>query len=65
MQKSIEKLEEYISKLKEYTKKIYTCGDRNSYSKTDIDATFMRMKEDAMKNSSRGVFCSNKARYEF
>ena len=29
---------------------MYTCGDRNSYSKTDTDATFMRMKEDAMKN---------------
>ena len=29
---------------------MYTCGDRNSYSKTDKDATFMRMKEDAMKN---------------
>lgn len=25
-------------------------GKRNSYSKTDHDATFMRMKEDAMKN---------------
>ena len=25
-------------------------GKRNSYSKTDEDATFMRMKEDAMKN---------------
>ena len=25
-------------------------GDRNSYSKTDKDATFMRMKEDHMKN---------------
>lgn len=25
-------------------------GDRNSYSKTDTDATFMRMKEDHMKN---------------
>ena len=24
--------------------------DRNSYSKTDYDATFMRMKEDHMKN---------------
>ncbi|MGW9857412.1 hypothetical protein ACUXIR_001868 [Staphylococcus hominis] len=24
--------------------------DRNSYSKTDHDATFMRMKEDHMKN---------------
>ena len=50
LQKSIEKLEEYLSKFKEYNKKVYTCGSRNSYSKTDVDATFMRMKEDAMKN---------------
>ena len=50
LQKSIEKLEEYLSKFKEYNQKVYTCGDRNSYSKTDKDATFMRMKEDAMKN---------------
>jgi len=26
------------------------CGERNSYSKTDLDATFMRMKKDAMLN---------------
>ena len=25
-------------------------GERNSYSKTDLDATFMRMKEDHMQN---------------
>ena len=50
LQKSMESLESYIDKLKEYTKKIHVCGDRNSYSKTDPDATFMRMKEDAMKN---------------
>lgn len=50
LQRSIEDLEEYLAKLKEYTKKVYTCGNRNSYSKTDVDATFMRMKEDAMKN---------------
>ena len=50
LQRSIEKLEEYLSKSKEYIHKVYTCGDRNSYSKTDTDATFMRMKEDAMKN---------------
>ena len=25
-------------------------GNRNSFAKTDTDATFMRMKEDAMKN---------------
>lgn len=50
LQQSIEKLEEYLNKLKEYTQKIHICGERNSYSKTDNDATFMRMKEDAMKN---------------
>ena len=50
VQKSIETLESYIDKLKEYTKKIHVCGERNSYSKTDPDATFMRMKEDAMMN---------------
>jgi hypothetical protein len=26
------------------------CGKRNSYSKTDTDAAFMRMKEDRMRN---------------
>lgn len=50
LQRSIEKLEEYLDKLKEYTQKIHICGKRNSYSKTDHDATFMRMKEDAMGN---------------
>ena len=50
LQKSLETLETYIAKLKEYHKKLYVCGDRNSYSKTDPDATFMRMKEDAMLN---------------
>lgn len=50
LQRSIEKLEEYLEKLKGYTQKIHICGDRNSFSKTDNDATFMRMKEDAMGN---------------
>ena len=50
LQKSIETLEDYLSRLKKYTQQIHTCGERNSYSKTDTDATFMRMKEDAMGN---------------
>ena len=50
LQKSIETLEKYLKKLKEYNQKLYICGERNSYSKTDHDATFMRMKEDAMGN---------------
>ena len=50
-QRHYEKLVYYTSKLKEYVQKIKTCGpDRNSYSKTDTDATFMRMKKDYMGN---------------
>lgn len=39
-----------LPKLQEYEEKLTVCGERNSYSKTDPDATFMRMKEDHMKN---------------
>ena len=50
LQKSIETLEDYLSRFKKYNQEIHICGERNSYSKTDHDATFMRMKEDAMGN---------------
>ena len=50
LQKSIETLEDYLSRLKTYNQALHICGERNSYSKTDHDATFMRMKEDAMGN---------------
>lgn len=50
LQKSIELAESYLAKINEYAKKLHICGDRNSYSKTDTDATFMRLKEDAMLN---------------
>lgn len=50
LQKCIETLEDYSSRLKEYNQKIHICGEWNSYSQTDRDATFMRMKEDAMGN---------------
>ena len=50
LQRTMETLDSYISRLKDYTKKLHICGDRNSFSKTDDEATFMRMKEDAMKN---------------
>ncbi len=50
-QRYYEKLERYLNKLKEYADRIQTCGDkRNSYSKTDKDATFMRVKRDYMGN---------------
>ena len=34
----------------EYKTQIATAGQRNSYSKTDHDATFMRLKENLMRN---------------
>lgn len=34
----------------EYKAQMATAGQRNSYSKTDHDATFMRLKEDPMRN---------------
>lgn len=40
----------YLNRLKKYNQQIHICAERNSYSKTDHDATFMRMKEDAMGN---------------
>ena len=50
LQKAVEELEAYIERTKKYIMEKYICGDRNSYSKTDHDATFMRLKEDAMRN---------------
>lgn len=50
LQRHIEQLEFFLEKAKEYNQKIHHCKGRNSYSRTDRDATFMRMKEDAMKN---------------
>ncbi len=41
---------ESVAKLDEYDNHLDMLGERNSYSKTDPDATFMRMKEDAMNN---------------
>lgn len=49
-QRAMEQVEAWLTKLKQYTNELYICGDRNSYSKTDHDATFMHMKEDHMQN---------------
>lgn len=50
-QRHVEQLIEYRDKLSEYVQKLEICGeDRNSYSKTDTSATFMRMKRDYMGN---------------
>ena len=51
MRKAVEKVRtEKAPKMRGYEEKLEILGNRNSYSKTDPDATFMRMKEDAMNN---------------
>ena len=50
LQRDIEALESSLEKIREYEKKLHICGSRNSYSKTDPDATFMHMKDDHMMN---------------
>jgi len=50
-QRQYELLRSYTEKLEEYIEKVQICGpERNSYSKTDRDATFMRVKSDYMGN---------------
>ena len=50
-QRYYEDLKGYTEKRKEYVERLRICGpNRNSYSKTDHDATFMRMKKDYMGN---------------
>ena len=50
-QRNYEQLSRYTDKLRTYIEHIRICGEeRNSYSKTDHDATFMRMKRDYMGN---------------
>ena len=48
--KQLKELEKHRDKLNEYDSRLEQMGERNSMSKTDHDATFMRMKEDAMNN---------------
>jgi len=50
IQKDIEILSEYVLRKNKYTRYNETFKGRNSFSKTDRDATFMRMKDDHMGN---------------
>ena len=51
LQKLYEAIEEASTRLLKYKEHFKLMGtDRNSYSKTDIEATFMRMKDDHMQN---------------
>ncbi|MDO4210028.1 MAG: IS1182 family transposase [bacterium] len=49
-EKQIKELDRHRDKLEEYDSRLRQMAGRNSMSKTDPDATFMRMKEDAMNN---------------
>jgi len=51
LKKIKKKLDENQQKLYKYEKQLETANGRSSYSKTDTDATFVRMKEDHFKNS--------------
>ena len=46
----VKELEKHRDKLGEYDGRLEQISERNSMSKSDPDATFMRMKEDAMNN---------------
>ena len=50
LQKAYEAVEMWLERMRGYQESLRICGKRNSYSKTDPDATFMRLKEDHMKN---------------
>lgn len=43
-------LKDYLPRMEKYEKQEEILEERRSYSKTDTDATFMRMKEDHMRN---------------
>ena len=50
LRRQAKELEKQRDKLNEYDGRLERMGERNSMSKTDPDATLMRMKEDAMNN---------------
>ena len=54
IQRRYEHILEYYIKLMKYEEMLEICGDRNSYSKTDHDATMMNMKYDYYNQT--GVF---------
>lgn len=50
LQRSREKFRDLIERKMRYDAYLEILGDRNSFSKTDHDATFMHMKDDHMRN---------------
>lgn len=51
LQRDYDDINDYLDKLIDYGKALEIIGpNRNSYAKMDIDAIFMHMKEDHMRN---------------
>jgi len=50
-QKFIEQLTEFRDRQLKYDESKRNFNGKNSYSKTDVDATFMHMKDDHMRNA--------------
>ena len=50
IQRDYDRIYEYLERIEKYHESQIILGTRKSYSKTDLDATFMRMKEDHMRN---------------
>lgn len=48
LKKKLEK--EHLPRLEKYEQQLEILGERNSYSKTDVDATFMRSKDDHLQS---------------
>ncbi len=55
--KQLKELDKKRNKLHEYDQHLEIMGERNSYSKTDSDATFMHMKEVAICRLYPGLVC--------
>lgn len=47
---------ESVLKMKKYEEKLVIIEERGSYSKTDKDTTFMRMKEEALNNDQTSLY---------
>ncbi|ANQ80925.1 hypothetical protein AB4Y49_09255 [Staphylococcus pseudintermedius] len=50
MRQSKKAIQDFKDRKLKYDKQMEIYGDRKSYSKTDHDTTFMRMKDDHMRN---------------
>jgi transposase len=61
LQRAIETVDEYLKRQKQYDDYNHSFGSRSSFSKTDRDATFMRMKEDHIDGRQQGPVPSDAA----